>query len=293
MLHTFISTLLYLFTFSILSTQAFAKESPKIQLATVYKSSSQQPISINEYWVSEKLDGIRGYWNGTNLFTRNGNLIHAPSWFTINWPNKPIDGELWSGRGEFEIISSCVRRKAQAPEKELSCWQKIRFMIFDLPKNSGTFKQRIEQMRQLTLRVNSPYLSVIKQDKTTSIAILHQRLSNIVNSGGEGLMLHHQDAYYKTGRNSDLMKLKQYNDAEAIVITHIAGKGKYKYQLGSLEVKMPSGLTFKVGTGFTDKQRQSPPPIGSIITYKYIGKTARGVPRFASFLRIREPLLIQ
>jgi len=161
-------------------------------------------------------------------------------------------------------------------------------MIFDLPKHSGTFSQRIENMKKITETTSSPYLLAIKQEKTNSVSSLHQQLANIVRMGGEGLMLHHQTALYKTGRSNALMKLKQYNDAEAIVIAHFKGKGKYKNKLGSLKVKMPSGLTFKIGSGFSDMQRQNPPKLGSTITYKYIGKTARGVPRFASFLRIRK-----
>ena len=159
--------------------------------------------------------------------------------------------------------------------------------MFDLPQYMGTFSQRIKKMNNLVEVTNSNYLLAIKQEKIGSITLLHQRLSKVVNMGGEGLMLHHQDAHYKTGRSNDLMKLKRHDDAEAIVIGYIAGKGKYKNKLGSLKVKMPSGLIFKIGTGFTDQQRNEPPKIGSTVTFKYIGKTVRGVPKFASFLRVR------
>jgi DNA ligase-1 len=267
---------------------AETKAIPQIQLATLYKQSN----NIEEYWVSEKLDGIRGYWNGATLKTRSGNMINTPLWFTKGWPKTHIDGELWSQRGQFEKISSCVRKKIPNINKNVSCWKSIRFMIFDLPKHSGSFNERIIEMNRLINKTQNTYLSVVKQTRIASITLLNQRLKTIIIDGGEGLMLHHQAAYYKKGRSNDLMKLKQYNDAEAIVIAYVAGKGKYKNKLGSLEVKMPSGLTFKVGTGFTDSQRTNPPPIGSTITYKYIGKTKRGVPRFASFLRVREPSLI-
>jgi len=277
-----------IFTYCTFSVQCQAKEVPNIQLATVYKSSLKKQIKIDEYYISEKLDGIRGFWNGKKLLTRAGNLIHTPVWFTKDWPNSYLDGELWSGRGEFEKISSCVRKRKPQNLPKKSCWQKIRFMIFDLPKHSGTFSQRIENMKNIIETTNSPYLLIIEQKKTSSVSSLHQQLSNIVNMGGEGLMLHHQAAHYKTGRSNNLMKLKQYNDAEAIVIAHIKGKGKYKNKLGSLKVKMPSGLTFKIGSGFSDIQRQNPPKLGSTVTYKYIGKTAGGVPRFASFLRVRK-----
>jgi DNA ligase-1 len=287
-LNSFLLKFLCILIFCLLSIQSQAKEVPKIQLATLYKSDIEKPLAINEYFISEKLDGIRGYWNGEKMFTRTGNLIHTPEWFTQDWPNRYIDGELWSNRSEFEKISSCVRKHKPHQQQNISCWQKIRFMIFDLPKHSGTFSQRVKQMNSLIKITNSPYLLAIKQGKTTSITALHEQLTSIVNLGGEGLMLHHQEAHYKTGRSDALMKLKQYEDAEAIVIAHIEGKGKYKNKLGSLKVKMPSGLIFKIGSGFTDKQRQKPPVVGSTVTYKYIGKTARGVPRFASFLRIRK-----
>lgn len=276
-------------TFFVVATVcAETKVAPKIQLATLYK----KPINIKEYWVSEKLDGIRGYWNGTTLKTRSGNMINTPQWFTKNWPKVHLDGELWSQRGQFEKISSCVRKKVPNQQENISCWKNIRFMIFDLPKNPGTFSQRFTTIKRLKHKTQSIYFSVVKQVRVDSIKTLNQRLKNIVASGGEGLMLHHQKAYYKKGRSNALMKLKQYNDAEAVVIAYIAGKGKYNNQLGSLQVKMPSGLIFKIGTGFTDSQRASPPAIGSIITYKYIGKTTRGVPRFASFIRVKQPSLM-
>jgi DNA ligase-1 len=292
-LNSFTLKFLCLFIYCIICLQVQAKDVPKIQRSTVYKSNLKKPINISEYFISEKLDGIRGFWNGKNLFTRGGNIIHTPVWFTKDWPNTYIDGELWSNRGEFEKISSCVRKHKPHKPQKVSCWQKIHFMLFDLPKNLGTFAHRIERMNNLVEITNSVYLLVIKQEKINSIALLHQRLANIVNMGGEGLMLHHQAAHYKAGRSHDLMKLKQHDDAEAIIIAHIEGKGKYRNKMGSLKVKMPSGLLFKIGSGFTDKQRQKPPAIGSTVTFKYIGKTARGVPKFASFLRVRKSPPIQ
>jgi len=268
----------------VITAKAETEKANKIQLATVYK----QPLNIKEYWVSEKLDGIRGYWNGTTLKTRSGNMINPPVWFTKNWPKAHLDGELWSRRGQFEKISSCVRRKVPNQQENTSCWKNIRFMVFDLPKHLGIFSQRFTAMKQLQLKTHNRYLSVIKQTRMTSNKQLNQRLETVSSNGGEGLMLHHQKAFYKSGRSNALMKLKLYNDAEAVVTAYVPGKGKYKNKLGSLEVKTPSGLIFKIGTGFTDNQRVNPPVIGSTITYKYIGKTMRGVPRFASFLRIRE-----
>lgn len=254
---------------------------PTIQLATIYQESTK----INDYWISEKLDGVRGYWTGTHLFTKQGNIINTPDRYTHNWPNIPLDGELWSNRNQFQQIVSCVRKKI--PNN--NCWKHINFMIFDLPTHSGDFSERLLQMHKIVQQSQTTNIAVIKQVKVNSNKQLMEKLKTVVDNQGEGLMLHHQHAYYKSGRSNELMKLKHYQDAEAIVIGYIQGKGKYQGQLGSLQVKTSEGIIFKIGSGFSDKERITPPNIGDIITFKYTGKTKKGVPRFASFMRIRTP----
>lgn len=269
-----------LLTFFAWIAQSTSMPKPAIQQATTYKTVTD----INQYWLSEKLDGMRGYYNGTQLFTRQGNLIHSPKWFTKNWPDNIMDGELWIKRGSFQQTLSCVR-KTHVDE---ACWKSVRFMIFDLPEHDGTFTQRIATMQQLTKQVTSPYLSMIKQFKLTTVEQLNQTLDKVVNNNGEGLMLHHGDAYYHIGRTTSIMKLKKHYDAEAIVIAHIEGKGKYQGILGAIKVKTNEGIIFKIGSGFTDKERHKPPAIGSLITYRYNGKTQAGIPRFARFFRVRK-----
>ena len=273
----FVTVLLILFT---LSAQSTPPLKPAIQQATAYKTVTD----INQYWLSEKLDGMRGYWDGTQLLTRQGNRIHSPEWFTKNWPDNAIDGELWVKRGYFQQTLSCVRKK----QLDEICWQFVHFMMFDLPEHGGTFTQRISAMQELTNKRNSPYLSMIQQFKVTTNDQLHQTLDKVAKNNGEGLMLHLGDAYYHVGRTNNIMKLKKHDDAEAIVIAHIEGKGKYQGILGAIQVKTVEGIIFKIGSGFTDEERHQPPAVGSLITFKYNGKTQAGIPRFARFFRIRE-----
>lgn len=254
-------------------------QSPPIQLATKFREN----IDIKQYYVSEKLDGIRAYWNGHQLISKQGNPFTAPSWFIKSFPNIALDGELWIARQQFEKVSGIVRTQDNNNQQ----WQQVKFMIFDLPNNHDPFKQRINKMQQLITDANSPYLELIKQQKLESIDALQHLLESTVNNQGEGLMLHHQDAFYQTKRNNDLMKLKKYEDAEATVISYIPGKGKYKGLLGSLLVENKEGIRFKIGSGFSDKERKNPPAIGDTITYRFTGKTRNNVPRFASFMRIR------
>jgi len=93
---------------------------------------------------------------------------------------------------------------------------------------------------------------------------------------------------YHTGRSAHVLKVKKFWDMEGVVIGLNKGKGKYKTMMGSLTLKLENGIVFKLGTGFTDRHRKNPPSIGTIVTFKYYGFTKNGIPKFASFLRVRQ-----
>ncbi len=255
---------------------------PALLLANDYEQSE---VDVSRYWVSEKYDGVRAYWDGKRLITRAGNPIHAPDWFTRGWPTEPLDGELWAGRGRFEQVTATVRDL----EPDDIAWRSIRFMVFDLPAHAGTFSTRLETMRSLLSPLRIEWLREVTQSRVADDASLHAQLETVTAAGGEGLMLHREDSLYRAERSDDLLKLKPHQDAEARVVAHLPGQGKYSGLLGALLVRNADGTEFRIGTGFTDQQRRDPPPIGSWITYSYHNVTARGVPRFARFLRARPP----
>ena len=258
----------------------YKQETPRLLLANIYQSN----IKLEQYWVSEKYDGVRAYWNGKNLISRQGNIFHAPEWFVQALPEEPLDGELWAGRGKFEQVSGTVRHQT-ANNAE---WKKIKYKVFDLPNNKQTFDKRLKQLEKIISYINRPHIQLVKQYKISSHKALKKKLDEIVKQGGEGLMLHLGASLYRSGRNNDLLKLKKHFDAEAIVIKHLPGKGKYKGMLGSILVESTDKKRFKIGSGFSDAERKSPPTIGSTITYKYFGLTRYGIPRFASFVRVRD-----
>jgi DNA ligase 1 len=160
-------------------------------------------------------------------------------------------------------------------------------MIFELPNATGTFAQRYQKIREIIRRENWPQLEAVEHFTIRDRGELQRKLKQIVHDGGEGLMLHRADSLYITGRSDALLKLKPLLDTEAKVIAHVPGKGKFDGMLGSLEVEMPTGKHFRIGTGFTDAVRRNPPAIGTTVTYQYRGLTKKGLPRFASFLRVR------
>lgn len=273
-----------LFLYLLSSSWAFSenkiKSAPDLLLANIYHSD----VKLQDYWVSEKLDGVRAYWNGRHLVSRQGNIFHAPEWFLAPMPKTTLDGELWLGRGKFEQLSGRVRQ--QSPHD--SVWRNIKYMVFDLPDNPQPFDTRLKQLNNILSNIKAPHIQLVKQFKMSTHEALMNKLDNIVAQGGEGLMLHLGSSFYENGRSDDLLKLKKHFDAEAVVIRHLPGKGKYKGMLGSLEVETADKKRFRIGTGFSDAERKTPPAIGSVITYKYFGMTNKGIPRFASFLRVRK-----
>ena len=271
--------LLLLACFPFLSSHASEADLPRLMLATTYHGG----LDVSDYWVSEKLDGVRGRWDGQRLVTRAGQPIVPPRWFTAGWPNIPMDGELWIGRGRFDEVSGLVRAGA-ADDR---AWRKVRFMVFDLPAQGGTFEARVLRMRTLLPATGIAWLRPVAQFRLANAAELEARLNQIAAGGGEGLVLHRRGALYRVGRSDDLIKYKLYEDAEARVVAHAPGKGKYTGLLGALVMQLPDGRRFRLGSGLTDAQRANPPPIGSLVTYRYNGLTSKGLPRFARFQRIR------
>ena len=133
----------------------------------------------------------------------------------------------------------------------------------------------------------SAYLTMIKQHKLESAVQLDSFLNNITENRGEGVMIHKGNAYYHVGRTTNIMKLKVHQEADAKVIAHIEGKGKYLRMLGALTVETDRGVIFNIGSGFSDDERKNPPKIGTIISFKYNGETRANIPRFARFFRVK------
>ncbi len=262
--------------------QAWAADAPALLLANVYRPG----MRLADYWVSEKYDGVRGYWDGHTLRTRGGETVAAPAWFTADWPDTPMDGELWAGRGRFSHAQSTVRQ--QQPDD--AAWREMRFMVFDLPAHGGTFDQRLPALNKLVEALDQPWVQAVPQQRVASDAALQKLLLRTVRAGGEGLMLHRGASMYRAGRSDDLIKVKTHEDAEAKVVAHLPGQGRHAGRLGALVVEMPSGQRFRLGAGLTDAERDHPPPVGSWVTYRFRGTHDSGVPRFASFVRVRDDM---
>lgn len=245
--------------------------------------SYHQEIDIDQYWKSEKLDGIRAIWTGSQLVTRKGTKINSPTWFTEPLPSYPLEGELWAGRGNFHLVQTTVLDK----EPQDDAWRKIDFMLFDMPNAAGDYQKRYYNVIYFTRASKRDHIKYIEHSPIESEEELFSYLNNVDNAKGEGVMLRKITSRYQAGRSTDLLKLKKHQDAEARVVGYKVGKGKYQGLMGSLLVQLDSGLQFYIGSGFNYLQRKNPPALGSVITFRFNGTTQNGVPKFARFVRER------
>lgn len=240
---------------------------------------------IDGWWMSEKLDGIRAYWDGQRLLSRNGVQLAPLPEFIAGLPPFPLEGELWGGRGTLEhTVSTALQQQPHAG------WRQLQFAVFDVPAADGPFRERIRQAHDWFTVNPSRYAFVIAQLPVASRDHLHQELERIVDLGGEGLIVRDPEAPYQSGRNPRILKVKKVFDAEARVIAHLPGQGRNRGRLGALLVKNDEGVEFRIGSGLSDVDREHPPAIGTVITFQYYGHYPSGIPKFPSYLRIRADL---
>ena len=244
-------------------------------------------VDLNDYLVSEKLDGVRALWTGEKLISRSGREFDVPKAWSSQLPKIPLDGELWMGRGRFDETSGLVRRIAL----QTDTWATIEYHVFDAPGEEGSFEERLAYLRYLQRGLeDSTPIRIVEQRAIGTHEELMARLQADVEAGAEGLMLRSRHAPYRVGRSTDLLKLKPRHDAEATVIGHTAGKGKHAGRLGALRLQTSKGIRFTLGVGFTDTERESPPAIGSQVTFSFQSMTPKGKPRFARYERPYTPL---
>lgn len=277
---------------------AVSADTAKKDKFELLKLSEYKGQNVSGWLASEKLDGVRAYWDGRNLLSRNGKILAVPEGWSTYFPPFAIDGELYTARGEFEKIQSIVMDKTP---NEVA-WSEIKFYVFDVPEASGGLLERLSELEKFILQnpQAGQNLNIIKQVKVKDNAEFEAFAEAVIAKGGEGAVVREPNAPYERKRSKNALKYKKFKDAECEVAAINAGTGKYTGLMGSVTCKslgaagsnpdeqIPYGVKFKVGSGFSDEERANPPKIGSVITYKYQNLTAKGLPRFPIFLRVRE-----
>jgi len=256
-----------------------AEESgPPLLLAESWDNAAD----LRDWWMSEKLDGVRAYWDGKQFLSRQGNIYHAPDWFIEGLPATTLDGELWIDRKKFQRTVSIVRRQDKS-----DLWNEVRFVVFDAPSATGSFEDRLAFLSEELASGAAKFARQLPQVRCQGLDALRAELARVEALGGEGLMLREPGSKYVAGRSTTLLKVKTFHDAEAVVVGHQAGAGRHRGRLGALLVRLPDGTDFAIGTGFSDRERENPPGVGSTVTFRYQELSEAGVPRFPSWVGVR------
>lgn len=243
---------------------------------------------LSDWWMSEKLDGVRAYWDGKQFLSRQGNIYHAPDWFVDGLPSVPLDGELWIDRKKFQRTVSIVRR-----QDKNDLWNEVRFLVFDAPAAGGGFEERLAFLKDALAKGAAKFTRQHPHERCKSLEALRAELTRIESLGGEGLMLRQPGSKYVAGRSATLLKVKTFHDAEAVVVGHQAGAGRHKGRLGALLVRLPDGTDFAIGAGFSDRERENPPAVGATVTFRYQELSDAGVPRFPSWVGVRHDVVVK
>ena len=241
-----------------------------------------------------KLDGIRGCWDPTTktMCSRLGNVWSLPKYFTEDFPDVALDGELFCGLDNFKKCS-IVKRKVPNDKEWINSG--IKYHVFDAPYLKGTLVERLSQLKELCK--NSKNIQVVDYWISNNQKQVYEDLDRYERLGHEGLMLRNPSSIYERKRSSNLLKVKSSYSCEAEITGYENGTGKYTDLLGSYSLKAVKsggiegkevpvvGTVFSAGSGLTDEDRNNPLPIGSIITVKYAEiDNKSGVPRFPIYV---------
>lgn len=259
-------------------------------------------------WLSPKLNGIRAVWDGKTLKTRTGielvSVPHIVEELKKHFDGTPLDGEIYKHGMRFQDITEITGTSVNVDKSQLEYW------LYDIPVPNVSFDVRHEMMLQYI--GISKYIKVLEQKRVTVFEFMQMEEKNIYASEYEGTMIR-TNADYQNCRTFDLMKLKDFIDAEAVVIgvtqkflyekivTQERVKGSRKKAsggwskngkalpqeaVGALRCRLPSGVEFKIGTGFDHKLAKEwwkNPPIGKVVNFQYQELSKAGVPIVPSF----------
>lgn len=296
-------------------------------LAATMKSSDLVKFPLI---ASPKLDGIRIVIH-PELGPVTRSLKPIPNLYIRNKLNaleclKYLDGEIIVGNPKahdaFNVTQSAVMSSSGEPQ--------FTFVVFDSFEHpEQPYTERIKKAAHGVTRCNLSNLggfSILIENRTISdLDTLEYYESDMVGEGYEGIMIRQPEGPYKFGRSTEragtLVKIKQFSDSEAIIVgyeflqhndneaktnvfgrtersSHKAGKRENIFEIGALIVKGINGkfkdVTFKIGTGFTQKMRQDlslegEDLIGKTVNYVYQEEGSKDAPRFPRFNGFRDP----
>uniref|UniRef100_A0A6B2LKS4 ATP-dependent DNA ligase family profile domain-containing protein n=1 Tax=Arcella intermedia TaxID=1963864 RepID=A0A6B2LKS4_9EUKA len=155
------------------------------------------------------MDGIRAFWDGSQLFSKMGTVLPVPSEFIRSLPHDVcLDGELWIGYDAFPQLMSVLRTYRMENR-----WQHVQYCVFDAPMHPGNYVERHTFLRD-TISGYPNHITLIPVIHCMGLKHLHTVLKEITKKKGEGIMLYHPEAKYTPGRTDHLYKVKAYSEED-------------------------------------------------------------------------------
>ena len=284
--------------------------------------SDQNCIPPIGWYLSEKYDGYRARWMGESdkvfLSRAQKEFSGAPDWYKLAMPEENLDGELWVGRENFQLMG-VVRKKAPDPKE----WIPVKYLVYDVPDVDKPFSERLVILRRIVretqerwnevkktlpkeLQVECP-LKIASQTIIQSEEHMEGIYKKMVDGGGEGIMIKDPGSLYEDKRSNYMLKVKPSFDEEAIIIDYKLGKGKYTGILGGFICRSLINMDtyhlidkdetheFSL-SGMDDEVRndyEETHPIGTVISITHSGKTDGGKPRFPRYMRKRDDIIVK
>ena len=222
-------------------------EAPPLLLAESWDNATD----LTGWWMSEKLDGVRAYWDGKQFLSRLGNLFTPPTGSSRACPTSPLDGELWLDRKKFQRTVSIVRRQDKSDH-----WKEIRYVVFDAPKLDKASRSGSQFVRRVPRSDNGRPMPSLTSTSSAGHGPPAAELARVEALGGEGLMLRAAGLEVREPAGRRRCSRSRRSTMPRHASSGTCRAGRHKGRLGALFVELPDGTTFSVGTGFSDAQRE-------------------------------------
>ena len=205
-------------------------------------------------YIQPKLDGVRCLFTADGAYSRNEkqfmNVRHiemALKPFFDQYPDVVLDGELYNHKlkNDFEKIISLVRKQKPSDEDRINAQHLVQFHVYDyfsMDTNYESYRHRMNNLNVSDIYCPSVrYVPTYRVHKHEEALNMHH--DAFLADGYEGSILR-LDGLYKHGRSYDLMKFKDFSDAEATIVNYEEGKGKRYGTLGKFIMQDDDGNIF-------------------------------------------------
>ena len=253
-------------------------------------------------YIQPKLDGVRCIITKDGAYSRTGKEFknveyiktHLNNYFFDRFPDVVLDGELYNHdlKNDFEKIVSLVRKTKPTKEHEREAMDLVQFHCYDFQSPKLTYEFRKGFLEKILPQSDCVHLISTAYILNDRDAGLHHRAN--LKGGYEGSIYRSIDGYYKGTRSWDLMKFKDFEDAEATIVGYEEGKGKREGTLGKFKMQDDEGIQFGCppgkGYNYTDMAwmlTEVHKYMGQRATFTFFGRTKANSYRHPLFKALR------